>query len=179
MLIEDKDIETQKLVIDLEFVVNAEYDEISSRKYYLLEYKDNSQKLLYTTNEPDEVVFEDEEFWHECHVIDTLKKYVPDNLKIKPINQEFTKIEDFEQLINSFENSNFLNYHLKKGFNTPPKYIYYNIKYIDKDFIPMFLKHLKENTSGYVQGDLTKDEELQIWFWFDYLNENNKDFKNH
>ena len=173
MIFNDKNILKQKLVIDLEFVINADYDILSNRKYYLLNYKDYSQKLFYTTNEIDNLEPATVDTFNEFGVVKCEQKACLSEYEfLGIIDNEYIEIEDFKHLLEGFENSNFLNYHLKEGFNTPPKYIYYNINFIDDEFKPMFLSNLVENISGYSKGDLSKDEELNIWLWKSYLTKN-------
>ncbi len=114
-------------------------------KYYKIEYF-NSEVLIYmTTNQKDS-------HWND-RIIDT----------------DFQWIPDFDQLVKEIENSEFLDRLIKSRFNSPPKYIYYDIIFIDDLLKPILLKHLQENISGYRENDLTKVEIIQINHWLRYL----------
>ncbi len=114
-------------------------------KYYKIEYF-NSEVLIYmTTNQPDSD-------WND-RILDT----------------DFQWIPDFDQLVKEIENSEFLDYLINGRFNSPPKYIYYNIVLVDDLFKKVLLKHLQENISCFTSSDLTNHESIQINHWLQYL----------
>ena len=97
----------------------------------------------------------------------------PEQPTCKIINEEFIEVSSFKELLKDFEYSKFANHHIQAGFNSPPKYTYYNINFIDDKYKPLFKEHLTESISGYGKGDLAKHEELNIWIWKEYLSNNN------
>ena len=145
------DIKSKKLCIELAYFTDPNMEDSNIRRYYDSELNDGRKKLLLTSTEPDN----------------------PEEKQCKIIEKEFLIVHDFITLVKDFEFSRFTNYHIQSGFNSPPKYSYYQINYIDNKYKALFLKHLIENISGYAKGDLSKDEELNIFIWKEYLQNNN------
>jgi len=96
----------------------------------------------------------------------------PEEKHCKIIEESYIEIPNFKELVKDFEFSKFTNYHIQKGFNSPPKYTYYQINFIHDKYKTLFLQHLAESISGYAEGDLTEKEELNIWIWEEYLSSN-------
>ena len=114
-----------------------------ARIYYNVTYDNDTEFVFFTTNEYD---------FSEKQPI---------------INEDFTVILNFESLINSFENSEWLTMDSKNNFIL--KYIYYDIIIIDNSLIPLMLKHLKYNISGYTEIDYNENEKKKLKIWLDYL----------
>jgi len=114
-------------------------------KYYRIEYFNSEMLIFMTTNEPDLD-------WNE-RILDT----------------DFQWIPDFDQLIKEIDNSKFLDHITSYRFNSPPKYIYYDIVLINDLLKPILLEHLQENISNFTASDLTDYESLQINHWLQYL----------
>jgi len=119
--------------------------ELYGRKYYLVIYEDDSELIFLTTNELD----------YSFHM--------------RILDEEFTLISDFEQLVKDFENTELIGIVIDAGFKSPPKYIYYNIITIDDSLKPLMLEHLEESISGYTYIDFNENEINQIKIWKDYL----------
>jgi len=120
---------------------------IYSRIYYMVEFKDNSKKIYFTTNEPDEPISGND----------------------KILEEEYIVFNNFEEMINEFEISKFINYHTNIGYNSPPKYTNYYIIYLSDDTKQYFLNHLKQSIIGYNLGDLEKTLQFNIDSWLDSL----------
>ena len=120
--------------------------ELYGRKYYLIKYEDDSELIFLTTNEPDSDYNE------------------------QALDDEFTLVSNFEQLVKDFENTELIGIAIDAGFKSPPKYIYYDIITIDDSIKPLMLKHLKEGISGYTEVDFNEKENKQLKIWLDYLN---------
>ena len=132
-----------KLVVDLTF---DKYNLYYKRKYYLVNYINGNQIVFLTSNEPENDIDE-----------------------IIEIDQEYTAINDFNELVENFEKSLIIDSFIEPNYNSPPKYIYYDIDFIDENFRELFSLHLKKNISGYNKGDLSKDVEYRVRYWQDYL----------
>jgi len=114
-------------------------------KYYKIEYFNSEVQIYMTTNQPDSD-------WND-RILDT----------------DFQWVSDFDQLVKEIENSEFLDYLINGRFNSPPKYIYYNIVLVDDLFKKVILKHLQENIASFTSSDLTNHESIQINHWLQYL----------
>jgi len=121
--------------------------EIYGRKYYLVRYEDDSELIFLTTNEPDS------------------------DFNERILDEEFMLISDLEQLVNDFENTELIGIAINAGFNSPPKYIYYDIIVVDAGIKPFILAHLKESMSGYTDIDYNDNEKKQLKIWLNYLND--------
>ena len=146
----EEDIKTKKLIIDLSYFTNADMDDCNIRKYYEVELQNGEKAMLLTTDEPEN----------------------PRQDSFKILGEFYLRITDFKELVDDFEFSKFANFHIQKSFNSPPKYTYYHINFIDDNYKPLFGQHLQENISGYAKGDLSKDEEFNIYRWKAYLTDN-------
>ena len=107
--------------------------------------------------------------WLEALLLTTDEPKNPAQDLFKILGEFYLRVTDFKELVNDFEFSNFANFHIQKPFNSPPKYTYYHINFIDDNYKPLFGQHLQENISGYAKGDLSKDEEFNIYRWKAYL----------
>jgi len=85
------------------------------------------------------------------------------------LDEEFTRILSLKQLIDDFEKTELVGIAFDAGFNTAPKYIYYDIITIDDVLKPLLLAHLEENISGYTDLDFNENEKKQLKVWLDYL----------
>lgn len=121
--------------------------EIFTREYYKVKYRDKTELVFMTTNEMDF------------------------NFNPRFLKDEFCLILDFEQLVAGFENSEFINLLIDNRFNSPPKYIYYDIVLINDFIKSAFLTHLRESILGYTEDDFTKHEISQLKKWFTCLKE--------
>jgi len=125
--------------------IESYHNKTCGRKYYFVKYIDGSEMIFMTTNEIDSD--------HNDRILD----------------EEFLLIFDFKDLIAGFENSRIFDYKVKTKFNSPPKYIYYDIVLIDDFLKPVLLKHLQENVSGFSELDLSKNETQRVNDWVYYL----------
>jgi len=146
-----QDIKSQKLVIELSYFTDINMEDFNTRRYYDAELNNGKRYLLLSSNEPEN----------------------PEQKQCRIIDKEFVVINDFKTLVRDFEYSKFANYHIQKGFNSPPKYTYYQINFIDDKYKVLFLEHLKESISAYSDEDLSKEEELNIFLWQEYLTNSN------
>jgi len=119
--------------------------ELYGRKYYLVKYEDDSELIFLTTNEPDS-------YFNE-----------------QALDDEFTLVKNFEQLVKDFENTELIGIVIDAGFKSPPKYIYYNIITINNSLKNLMLNHLEESISGYTDIDFKENEINQIKIWKNYL----------
>lgn len=115
--------------------------EIYGRKYYRVLYEDNSEYIFLTTNEPD--------YQYNTRFIDV----------------DFSLVINFENMVEDFEKTELIGLVIDAGFNSPPKYIYYDIITIDKSLKPKLLEHLKNGISGYTELDHTRPEQNQLNKW--------------
>ena len=122
---------------------------IYGRKYYLVQYEDNTQQVYLTTNEP---VYE--------------RVYGYDKYDL---DDEYILIPDIEQMLDDFEKSELIGLIIPSNFNGPPKYIYYNIITINDIIKPLVLKHLNNAISGFTDIDFNQMEKDQINTWRNYL----------
>lgn len=125
--------------------IESHSHEIFTREYYKVKYVNKKELVFMTTNEYDF------------------------NFNPRFLKDEFCLVKDFEQLVDGFENSEFVDAITDAQFNSPPKYIYYDIILIN-DFIKKpFLEHLTESISGYSEEDFTNREKEQLKKWFTCL----------
>lgn len=120
-------------------------EEMYVRKYYRIQYINSEPLIFFTTNEPDS------------------------NYNIRKLDEDFQVIPGFDHLVNDFDSSDFINHIINGRFNSPPKYIYYDIVLIDDLLKPLLLKYLQEKISGFTISDLTDYELTQINRWLQYL----------
>jgi len=121
--------------------IEDSHSELYIQKYYLVKYKDESEMIFMTTNELD----------------------TDYNKRI--LDEDFLYISSIKQLLDEFGQVN-VNFH---GFNSPPKYIDYEIVFIDNKLKSIFLKHLTNSISGYTEADFTQSEIQRINYWFSCL----------
>ncbi len=119
--------------------------DLYGRKYYMVKYKDNSEYMFLTTDEPDS------------------------EYNVSVFDEDFIIVESFEIMLNSFENAEVKNLLLETKFNGPPFYIYYNIITINDSIKPFILNHLNQSLLGYTEEDFNEKERYQIKLWMDYL----------
>lgn len=142
---------TNSISIKTHYVIMAVYIEdnynhqIYGRKYYLVQHDDNTEHIYLTTNEP----------------VTGYDKY--------KLDEEFILISGLNQLLDDFEKSELIGLIIPSDFNSPPKYIYYNIITIDDKIKPYVLNHLKNEIAGYTDLDLNQMEKEQIDKWVNYL----------
>jgi hypothetical protein len=115
--------------------------DIYGRKYYRAIYEDNSECVFLTTNEPDSQF--DNRF----------------------LDEDFTLVKNFKEMMKDFENTELIGLAIDAGFNSPPKYIYYDIITIDNSLKSIVLEHLKDTICGYTELDFTKLERIQLNKW--------------
>lgn len=119
--------------------------QLYGRIYYLVTYKDGTELIFMTTNEPDTEFVE-----HK-------------------LGEEFTRILSLKQLIDDFEKTELIGIAFDAGFKAPSKYIYYDIIIIDDSLKPLLLAHLEESISGNTDLDFNENEKKQLKIWLDYL----------
>ncbi len=129
------------MALTIEAIGGDEY----RRKYYIVTYFDNSEYMFLTTDEPDS------------------------EYNVSVLDEDFFIVENFEIMLNSFENAEVKNLLFETKFNGPPFYIYYNIITINDSIKPFILNHLNQSLSGYTEEDFNKKEKHQIKLWQDYL----------
>jgi len=128
--------------------IESEYgSQLYGRKYYFVKYEDNSELIFFTTNEPDSDFDEN------------------------PLDEVFILVQNFEEMMNNFENTEIIGLAIDTKFNSPPKFIYYDIITIDDSIKPLILEHLKEKISGFTELDFNMKEKKQIKIWLDYLSD--------
>jgi len=145
-----KDIKSKSLVIELLYFTNSDMEDFNTRRYYDSELNNGKKCLLLSSDEPNN----------------------PEEKHCKIIEESYIEIPNFKELVKDFEFSKFTNYHIQKGFNSPPKYTYYQINFIHDKYKTLFLQHLTESVLAYSEGDLSEIEELNIWIWEEYLSSN-------
>jgi len=118
------------------------------REYFKVKYINKTELVFMTTNEFD-------------------FNFIPRFLR-----DEFCLIENFEQLVDGFENSDFVNTLTNARFNSPPKYIYYTIEMINEFIKPLFLSHLRESILGFAEDDFNNEEKAHLKRWFACLRTN-------
>ena len=121
--------------------------QVYGRKYYSVIYEDHSELIFLTTNEPDS----------ECNE--------------QPLDEEFSLVMNFKEMLDDFEKSALNGLAFDAGFNSLPKYIYYNIITIDDSIKPFILEHLKDRMIGYSDIDYNDHEKKQLNVWLEYLSE--------
>jgi len=151
MVILKEDIKSKHLVIELSYFTNMDLEDFNTRRYYDSELNNGKKCLLLSSDEPNN----------------------PEEKHYKIIKESYIVIPNFKELVKDFEFSKFTNYHIQKGFNSPPKYTYYQINFIHDKYKTLFLQHLTESVLAYSKGDLSEDEELNIFLWKEYLTNNN------
>lgn len=118
---------------------------LHGRKYYMVNYRDGTHQVFMTTNEPVD--------WQIINNLD----------------DEFILIKDFDHLVVEIECSEDVDFLINTGFNSPPKYIYYDILIIHSELKSKFSNHLKDAISGFTDQDYSPFELKQLKKWFKML----------
>ena len=140
----NKSVKHYFVIMALYIEDNYEY-KIYGRKYYLVQYEDNTEQIYLTTNEP----------------VSGYDKY--------QLDEEYILVPELEQMFDDFEKTELSGLIIPSDYNGPPKYIYYNIITINDMIKPYVLKHLKNAISGYMALDFNNLEKEQINKWITYL----------
>jgi hypothetical protein len=142
-------VESYKIKSSLIFLNLTITEKISghvyAKKYYKVKYHNGQELIFMTTNEPDT------------------------DYSGRILDDEYTLIIGFDHMVDEIEKSCILNHFIDSWFNTPPKYIYYDISVIHKELKPLFLNHLVKNISDYTSNDFDEIEKERLKKWFKYL----------
>jgi hypothetical protein len=129
----------------LSLMIESKNGGLYMRKYYLAEYTDSSRIVFLTTDEYDS----------SCQ-----ERY---------LDVDFMIIPDITTLINELEKSCLVEILTGCKFNAPPKYIHYNIVFMEDYLKPHFKKHLLNSIEGFTNEDFDTDEKSQIKKWLQQL----------
>ena len=139
-----KKVKTHYILMALYIEDNYNH-QVYGRKYYLVQYEDNTEEIYLTTNEP----------------VSGYDKY--------DLDMEFIFIYELNQMLDDFEKTELIGLIIASNFNGPPKYIYYNIITINEHIKPYVLNHLNNAISGFTALDINQMEKDQIDIWKKYL----------
>jgi hypothetical protein len=126
-------------------IEDTERNDTYIRKYYSVIYEDNSECTFLTTNEPDS------------------------QFESRYLDEDFILVLNYDDLISDFEKTEIIGLAIDAGFNSIPKYVYYDIVFIEDELKQIFLEHLSDQISGYIDTDFTKLERVQLKKWFVFL----------
>jgi hypothetical protein len=129
----------------LSLMIQSQNGDSYVRKYYLAEYTDGSRLVFLTTDEYDS------SFRERC------------------LDVDFMIIQDVSTMIIELEKSCFVEVLTGCKFNGPPKYIHYNIMFIEDYLKPHFRKHLLCSIEGFTNEDFNTTERSQIEKWLQQL----------
>jgi len=119
--------------------------DLFSRKYYMVNYLDNTDFMFMTTDEPDS------------------------EYNVHNFDEDFIMIPNVEYMLDSFEKAEVKNLVVGYKFIGIPFYVHYNIVLIDDFLKPLILDHLNDSIDGFTKDNFSEFENKQLKLWINYL----------